>query len=245
MPVGGEISLASSLKNEKISNRPVDDLTEAIRIVMFKLGIRGNNLPNDLETSILITHIKQNHGFHTCEEIKLAFDMAMTGKLGNKDEDLSNCYENFSCAYFSKVMNAYKVWAQNEIKYLPKKQPEKTETPEGRADWSDVYDVYKNMEDLDARAIPVEIYDWLFYCGKFKLSSDEKRELLKKAIPVRREWLYADITRQSTPQKKREFDSFNSQVAHDDFMPDTIEELKKVGKKIFVKEYMQKQKQTI
>lgn len=90
-------------------------LKEVLRYVMMIVGIRGNNLPNDLEKAVLLEFIQRNYGGHTPEEIKLAFTLAIEGKL-----DLENvtCYENFSVFYFASIMNAYRVWAGQAYKQL-------------------------------------------------------------------------------------------------------------------------------
>lgn len=79
---------------------------------MVKVGLRATNFPNALEKEILLKHIQENYGGHTVAEIRLAFEMAIAGKL----EVDANCYENFSCLYFSNVMNAYRKWAKEEYK---------------------------------------------------------------------------------------------------------------------------------
>lgn len=78
---------------------------------MLKVGLRGKNFPNGVTKSLLLDHIYKNYGNHTPDEIRLAFDMAVAGKL-NLTLDEINCYENFSCLYFSKIMNAYRIWAE-------------------------------------------------------------------------------------------------------------------------------------
>lgn len=84
---------------------------------MLKVGIRANNLPNNAEKAVLIDHIITNYGGHTIYEIRLAFQMAITGKLGLDPVP----YENFSCLYFSSIMEAYRSWAKDAIKQLPVK----------------------------------------------------------------------------------------------------------------------------
>lgn len=80
---------------------------------MLKVGLRSHNLPNDLEKLILIEHVKENFAGHNLSEIKLAFDLAIAQKLIAPDNEIldATCYENFSCLYFSRVMNAYRNWA--------------------------------------------------------------------------------------------------------------------------------------
>ncbi len=106
-----------ALMDAKISQCNEIELKQVLRLVMLKVGVRAANLPNDEEKAVLIAFIKENYGNHTHTEIKLAFDMAIADKLSI---DLSevNCYENFTCLYFSKIMTAYRAWANNEYKFV-------------------------------------------------------------------------------------------------------------------------------
>lgn len=96
---------------KKIKELPEIDLRNALKFAMLKVGLRGKNFPEGIEKSVLLTHIFEHYGNHTPDEIRLAFDMAVAGKLSLSLDEI-NCYENFSCLYFSKIMNAYRVWAQ-------------------------------------------------------------------------------------------------------------------------------------
>lgn len=112
---GDEKKLTAALFSPRIQEADVEGLKEALRYVMVKIGLRANNWPNELEKLILIQHILEYFGGHTIDEIKLAFDMAITGKL---DIDDVSCYENFSCAYFSKIMIAYRQWSAEAVRGL-------------------------------------------------------------------------------------------------------------------------------
>lgn len=81
-------------------------------MVMVKIGLRSLNWPADEEKIILIQHIRENFGGHHLAEINLAFDMAIAGSLDAE----ANCYENFSCLYFSGIMNAYRKWSREEYR---------------------------------------------------------------------------------------------------------------------------------
>lgn len=77
---------------------------------MVKVGLRAANFPVQEEFDVLISHIYENFPGHTLPEIRLAFEMAMADKLRLKDG--ANCFENFSCIYFSTIMNAYRKWSR-------------------------------------------------------------------------------------------------------------------------------------
>lgn len=102
--------------------QPQVTLREVLRYCMVKVGLRAANFPTGAEKELLLAHIFQNYGNHTPDEIRLAFNLALSAKLGLDTQDVK-CYESFSCAYFSTIMNAYRNWAsqvdrqkQQEIK---------------------------------------------------------------------------------------------------------------------------------
>lgn len=90
----------------------IEPIKQSLRYAFMLVGLRANNLPSEEEKAVLINFILKNYGGHTPEEIRLAFEMAVSGELGIDP----NCYENFSVLYFSKIMNAYREWACEEYK---------------------------------------------------------------------------------------------------------------------------------
>lgn len=89
-----------------------------MRYVFVMVGLKSQNIPVNEEKQILHEFITENYGGHTPAEIKLAFKLAITRKLDLKPADVV-CYENFSIAYFSRVMEAYRDWSREQIKQLP------------------------------------------------------------------------------------------------------------------------------
>jgi hypothetical protein len=92
---------------------------------MVLVGLRGNNMPTEEEKFVLLNFIRSNFGNQTPEEIKLAFDWAVSGKL-NVD---AKCYENFSCEYFGRIMKAYIDYARQETITVPQIEEVAKEIP--------------------------------------------------------------------------------------------------------------------
>lgn len=113
---GNAIAIRQAQSAIALRVRNEDDIKQALRYTMVLVGLRGNNLPTEEEKVVLTNFVKSNFGNNTCEEIKIAFEMAVAGKL-NVD---AKCYENFSCEYFGRIMNAYIEYSKEEIKNLPK-----------------------------------------------------------------------------------------------------------------------------
>lgn len=99
----------------------------ALRYAMLIIGLRANNLPTEEEKDVIVEYIQKYYGGHTAAEIKLAFEMAVAGKL---DVDQVSCYENFTPLYFSSIMNAYREWAKAESKEVKEEVQQKIYTEE-------------------------------------------------------------------------------------------------------------------
>lgn len=101
--------------SDKIAQANTEDIVKVLRLAMVKVGLRANNLPSKEETAVLLDHIRTHYAGNTVAEIRLAFEMAITGKLDLKPEDVKT-FENFTCAYFSTIMNAYRAWSAVEYR---------------------------------------------------------------------------------------------------------------------------------
>lgn len=112
--MGPENELSIALGGKKIVDASMEELNQLFRRCILKVGIRAANFPSKEETAVLYAHIVKNYGVHTTAEIDLAFEMAITGKL---DVDV-NPYENFSCTYVSKIINAFRSWASQVIPHI-------------------------------------------------------------------------------------------------------------------------------
>jgi hypothetical protein len=99
---------AQSTQSLRLRNE--EDIKQVLRYAMVLVGLRGNNMPTEEEKFVLLNFIRSNFGNQTPEEIKLAFDWAVSGKLGID----AKCYENFSCEYFGRIMKAYIDYARQE-----------------------------------------------------------------------------------------------------------------------------------
>lgn len=111
-----------------------EEIRQALRYAMIKIGLRGANFPTGEEKALLIMHVVDNFGTNTLDEIRLAFDWGIEGRL---DEDI-NCFENFSCLYFTRIMRAYNRLAckvkddakkPKEYSPAPKQEEPKIEDP--------------------------------------------------------------------------------------------------------------------
>ena len=122
---GSAIAIQQAQSTHSLRVRIEEDIKEVLRYSMLLVGLRGNNLPTEEEKFVLTNFVRSNFGNQTPEEIKIAFEMAVAGKL----QVDAKCYENFSCEYFGRIMNAYLEFARQEIKNLPKPIEQVKEKP--------------------------------------------------------------------------------------------------------------------
>jgi hypothetical protein len=118
---GEENKLQVALKARLIKLASGEELSEALRYVMVKVGLRSSNFPDKMEKVVLLNHIIENFGGNTVEEIRLAFEMGISGKLSFLEHESVIPFENFSCLYFSSVMNAYRRWSAEAYRHLESK----------------------------------------------------------------------------------------------------------------------------
>ncbi len=119
-PNGELAKFEQAIQTQRIAQLDIEPLKQALRYAMVLVGIKANNVPNEREKAVLLQFIQTNYGGHTPDEIRLAFDLAVSGQL---DLDDVRCYENFSPLYFAQIMNAYRRWARvkhSEIRPKPK-----------------------------------------------------------------------------------------------------------------------------
>lgn len=112
------MNFENAVSKNRIIHSPLEDLKQVLKYVFVLVGLRANNMPVELEKAVLLEYIIENYGGHTPEEIKLAFKMAVAGKLKLEPKEVK-CYENFSPLYFTTIMEAYREWALEQVKLLP------------------------------------------------------------------------------------------------------------------------------
>lgn len=229
--------LAVALKGQAVRTATVEDIKQVLRYAMVKVGLRGANFPNEIEKSILIDHVIQFYGNHSVDEIRLAFDMAIAGRLDLETKDVT-CYENFSCLYFSTIMNAYRKWAKEEYKHVKNEPPmiEQKESLSDQAmtDWLE--DTRKRK--LTVELMPLMLYDFIDRKKMIVLSNDEKYEYLQRAASFRLSKLQKDHETNPTTASKKLFDEFLRMKTDGAIQGEEIDVIKNLAKKMVVYDYL-------
>lgn len=111
----------------------MEEVSKALRYIFVLIGLRAEQVPDEEEKAVLKDYVIEEYGGHTTEEIKLAFKMAIQGKLKIAQKDVK-CYGIFSPAYFTSIMDAYREWAREQAeKLINRKDPERVVTEKEKA----------------------------------------------------------------------------------------------------------------
>lgn len=108
--------------NIRIKEVRNDQLFTTLMYIWEKIGLNSDSIPRGQSLKTLETHIRNSYYAHNLEEIILAFDMAIEGKLDLEEKEVHH-YQNFSCMYFSRIMNAYREYAREEYSQIKNKLP--------------------------------------------------------------------------------------------------------------------------
>jgi len=236
-PKNGESEqFAVVIQNKKVVHRDLEDLKESLRYAMVKIGLRSQNWPSEEEKGVLLQHIVKNYGGHTVEEIMLAFDMAITGRL---DVEV-NCYENFSCLYFSNIMSAYRIWAKEEYKQVEASKPiPQIENKEDMShasmtDWFN--DVAKKIRagELLLEFVPPMLYEFMDDNGNIDKTAKEKHEYLARAVEYRYGKLLEAVQKEDSATNRYALQSFSRMRETMCFEGDEITKLKTLAKQIIL-----------
>jgi len=140
-------------------------------------------MPTEEESFVLINFIKTNFANVTIAQIKLAFDMAVAGKLGID----AKCYENFSCEFFGRIMAKYlefsaqetRIISQRVIEDEPLPKPSDAELKAQAIEALNMYadQVSKNGNFKWAAEGLQHLYDIAKQLGLIKLNAEEKQAI--------------------------------------------------------------------
>jgi hypothetical protein len=170
--------------------RHEEDLKQVLRYSMVLVGLRGNNMPTEEEKFVLLNFIRSNFGNQTPEEIKLAFELAVSGKL----EIDAKCYENFSCEYFGRIMKAYIDYARQEtitvVKEIeaPKEIPSDADLKMAAINSANMYS--QEMIRCHERNIKMNwiagglhvLYDYIVKFGIYEASPEDKKRIYSTLV---------------------------------------------------------------
>ncbi len=136
----GELTtLKQAVKDTKILKASDEEMNQALRYCMMVVGIRSTNMPTNEEVPVLKNFIKNHCGGYTLAEYRLAFELAAADQL----ECETKHYENFTCEYVSRIMKAYRKYANNILEFAERRmKPEMKALPPANHNPLDLVNIY-------------------------------------------------------------------------------------------------------
>jgi len=187
--IGDVDPLYNALESPVVGIVDDEELSKVLRYVIVLVGVKAENWPVPEEKAILLAHIRKYYGRHTLGEIGLAFELAINGRLELARNEVS-CYENFSCIYFSRIMNAYRKWAfpralyVAEGKVLPELPPANAD--EFFSEWWLEFVVQVKAGGLRVEFVPMSLFIWKERRGDLDRLKQEKFMLFLEKAASRR-----------------------------------------------------------
>lgn len=187
-------TLQKAMLAPKCSEADNEDLAKALRYAMMITGIRAANMPVQEDFDFIKDWTRRNFPHLTTDEIKIAFDMAASGRLTLEKNETAQAYENFSCEYMGRILKAYRGWAERERQYIPIN--EKPALPPPEANWQPIWeDILEAARtgNLETKIIAEPVYAWLVETGQLKFNPGDKQALFVNAKNKYRKELSDDL----------------------------------------------------
>jgi len=191
-------AIREEIKNEiKIRHVQEDEpIKQALRYCFVLIGLRPEQIPDEVEKAVLLDFIKSNLANYTPNEIKIAFELAVKGEF---EVDLKH-FGKFSPVYLTTVFNKYiehrkkiadEVAREQERTRLQEEDEQRANDPEFKKkvekEFVDVvikpaFEMFKETKRLDFGSTPVKyVFNFLKKKGVLDLSDETKEEIKKDA----------------------------------------------------------------
>ena len=121
-------SVNISIESETIKHCNTNKLEQLMAYLYTLCGFE--KMPSETQDMVLISFIRSNFSDITMDEIKLAFELGVSGETGVNMKH----YHNFNSIYFSDVINAYKRYKRAQKDITPKLIESSEMTPQQERD---------------------------------------------------------------------------------------------------------------
>lgn len=194
------------------------EFKKALALCFTLVGV--TNLPNEIEMMVLQEFIRKEFNQVTVDQLKLAFRMAAAGRLADHlDKDGINHYQQFTPAYFAKIIKAFFRATKDEFEQYSLLQPLASLPPVKLTAQEMINEllVYWKQSTKNPNLLPADAFDKLLELGKIVVSEDDmedallaaeikmKDEAMKEGIKAIRDYnrLYADTERFNKTVKQK------------------------------------------
>lgn len=148
---------------------------------MYKLGLKGDKLPNEKEMGVLYQSIIDEYKNIKIGEVSLAFDLASKGKLDMEAET----YQNFSVLYLHRILRAFARYGLVKLNEVKPTQHEQKWNPKPVSDdekLKTAWQCYNRFRQWDAIVFGLDCFWILYKRGKIIVTPEATLQKVKKAM---------------------------------------------------------------
>lgn len=190
-----------------------EPIKQALRYVFTLIGLRSDQIPTEIEKTVLINFIRGNLKNYAPEEIKIAFELALNGKF----EVELNHFGRFSALYLTTVFAAYQKYRSKIAADLSRKTIEsqknnleqRSKDPEFQKETDRLFDenVLKPLFDnfckigkLNFEITPANVIFGVLRrrYGLQNVSEGKKAEIKKEALKRAENWFSVNSSKHSS-----------------------------------------------
>lgn len=178
---GKEKKFIETFNSPKISQCSKDDIEKVLKLAFVRIGLRGQNLPNELEKNVLLSEVLECYGNITIGQLNQSFEL-----LSRQELDIeSTTYENFSIEYLHKVVKSYLRWSSkvyNENEKIFNKIEDKSSNELPKLTDDEIVELSKEiyLSTKNLMFIEPKCYDIL----NIKLNDAEKNKIKIRAVSM-------------------------------------------------------------
>ena len=195
------------MKNDKsIEDTTNEEIVKILASNYVLIGLRPNHMPTKEQTLFYVDFIRRNFGKRKPREISIAFELAILGKL---DIDDVKVYDQFTMEYFSKIMNAYRKWINDQASSVKQPEHKQIEYKMTNQEKHDDISEWLQKSNININFIPIYLYNWMVELGYINLTKDQKNEIFNRAITLHQQQLRSEAEQNGN---YKEFNCFVKQL---------------------------------
>jgi hypothetical protein len=192
------LELKNAIKSGLTIRKIQDDepIKQSLRFVFLLIGLKGDQIPEEVEKAVLLKFIRENFANLNPEEIRIAFELALKGEF---EVDL-NHFGSFSSMYLSRVLKAYQNHRSKIVLELEKerqreerespKQPSEEELKQIQLEFDQnfvqkIFDIWKTKKILDLHFASAELV--FKSVERFVQINEEQRKVIREQAKERLE----------------------------------------------------------
>lgn len=224
------IGQINSNNSKRIAECNDVELGQTLAKIFVMVGLRGKNMPSEIESKILFQKIREYYPHKKLDELVLAFDLAIQKKINAE----VNVYDQFTLPYLTEIMDKYRVYVNEMAKDMPIEIPKQISYKISNEEKMQDIEEFRT-KDVAFAMIPTYIYQWIVDLQLYEPTEEQRIEMYRRALLMREK----ELRTEAENGNRRNYNAFLN-FKKNNFENISNEELNNIEfnfKRIFVREY--------